>query len=679
MDHDEVREHETDVTADADLVLRTRTGDTDAFGELWRRHYRAGVTVARNMTSSLDADDLVQEAYTRIYHSIVNGGGPTGSFRAYLFTSIRNTAAAWGRARRETPYDELDGVEDPSAAEHHSEAALDRSLTHQAFRSLPSRWQEVLWYSEIEQMKPAEIAPLLGMKATAVAQLTFRAREGLREAWIQAHLRSVADGSECQWAIERLGAYTRRNLGRRDHAKLERHLADCVRCAIVASEAREVSGRLALVLLPLALGAAGTAGYLATVQGSGATLVALAAMPSSVVHGAATVGPVGVTGTAAGSTTAAATTTGAAAGAVGGSATAGTGVGAGAAAISSSAGAAGAAATAVGSTTAVAVTAAGSSLAGIGAASGLAAASLVVVGGVVAAAVALPPIAPEPDPKTVSSNSTTTDAPEGVAGITDGGEDLVLRLPDEPGPGPADIPVVADPVTDGAGTAADGGSTTGDGEGSPTAGAGNGSTGNGQDTGGNAGNGNTGGNTGNGNTGNTGETGANGDPTNGTGNGNGGTTGNDGSTGNGDPTNGTGNGNGGNTGGANGNGGNKGGGNDNKSGDGDPAAGGATGSAPTVVVFAAPSTADAGGVVSAAATERRDARSGAPRFAKHPVVAAKPPATTTAGAAASDASTAAAAPAKPATAAIPASAAPATAAAPAPAAPAADAAPADGE
>jgi len=147
MDHEEVQEHETEVVADADadLVLRTRSGDTDAFAELWRRHYRAGVTVARNMTSSLDADDLVQEAYTRIYHSIVQGGGPTGSFRAYLFTSIRNTAAAWGRARRETAYEELDGVEDPSGAEHESEAALDRGLTHRAFRSLPTRWQEVLW------------------------------------------------------------------------------------------------------------------------------------------------------------------------------------------------------------------------------------------------------------------------------------------------------------------------------------------------------------------------------------------------------------------------------------------------------------------------------------------------------------------------------------------------------
>ncbi|MFC6326946.1 sigma-70 family RNA polymerase sigma factor, partial [Microbacterium koreense] len=276
---------------DADLVLRTRSGDRAAFGELWRRHYRSGVTVARSVSSSLDPDDLVQEAYTRIYQSIQKGGGPTGSFRAYLFTSIRNTAAGWGRARKETAIDVLDTVEDPATSEEATDEALDRSLTHQAFRSLPTRWQEVLWYSEIEGMKPSEIAPLLGMKATAVAQLTFRAREGLREAWIQAHLRSVEDGSACQWTIERLGAYARENLGRRDLGKVDTHLAECARCAIVAGEAKEVGSRLALVLLPLTVGAAGAGAYLASLQGGGMPLVAMAAMPSAVVDGAVAVSP----------------------------------------------------------------------------------------------------------------------------------------------------------------------------------------------------------------------------------------------------------------------------------------------------------------------------------------------------------------------------------------------------
>ncbi len=274
-------------TADADLVLRTRSGDREAFGELWRRHYRSGLVVATSVSPSLDADDLVQEAYARIYQSILKGGGPTGSFRAYLFTSIRNTAASWGRSRREVTIDELEAVEDPESGEQATQDALDRGITAQAFKSLPTRWQEVLWYTEIEQLRPTEVAPLLGMKAAAVSQLAFRAREGLREAWIQAHLRSVADGSDCQWTIERLGAYARSNLGRRDHAKVEAHLADCARCAIVAAEARDVSNRLALVLLPLVLGAAGSASYLASLQG-GVTSIAMAAgvvpaMPEAIV------------------------------------------------------------------------------------------------------------------------------------------------------------------------------------------------------------------------------------------------------------------------------------------------------------------------------------------------------------------------------------------------------------
>ncbi len=244
------------------------------------------MAVARSITSSLDPDDLVQEAYSRIYQAILKGGGPNGSFRAYLFTSIRNTAAAWGRARRETAIDELETGADPASTEEAVSEGLDRGLTAQAFRSLPSRWQEVLWYSEIEQMKPAAIGTLLGMSAGAVSQLAFRAREGLREAWVQAHLRSVEDGSECHRTIQQLGAYSRGNLGVRVRQRVDAHLKECARCMIVAAEAEEVSGRLALVLLPLVLGGSGASAYLATLQGGGAPVVALAAMPSSVVEGA---------------------------------------------------------------------------------------------------------------------------------------------------------------------------------------------------------------------------------------------------------------------------------------------------------------------------------------------------------------------------------------------------------
>lgn len=398
--------------SDSDLVLRTRSGDAGAYAELWRRHYASGITVARSMTSTFDADDLVQESFAKIYQAIQKGGGPTGSFRAYLFTSIRNTAAGWGRARREAPIDELDTVADPASTDQAANDALDRSLSAQAFRSLPSRWQEVLWYSEIEQMKPAEIAPLLGMSAGATAQLAFRAREGLREAWIQAHLSTAEAGSVCEWTIERLGAYSRGNLGVRDRAKLENHLGECARCLIVAAEAKEVSHRLAFVLLPLVLGIGGSGAYLAMLQSGSAPIVALAAMPSSVVQGAVVAGSAGV----------------GAAGAAGhGAASA-----AGAAAHGTTAGAAGSAGSG-GST--------GGVVAGFGALVGAGSAALVIAGAIVAAAV-VPGFTA--NPASTSAPSASDQGESGIVAQMSPPVNLPV-LPPVPAPAPEPAPLPEKP------------------------------------------------------------------------------------------------------------------------------------------------------------------------------------------------------------------------------------------
>ncbi|MFC5791877.1 sigma-70 family RNA polymerase sigma factor, partial [Agromyces tardus] len=256
----------TDV-ADVDLVEATRRGDSDAYAELWQRHSDSGRTVARSW-SSLDADDLVAEAFTRIYDAIRSGGGPKGAFRPYLFTTIRNTAASWGRARHETNLETLESFEDPDSTEAASLEALDRSTTAQAFRALPTRWQEVLWYSEVERMSPQQIAPIIGMSANASAALAYRAREGLRQEWIRAHLRDASADPACRWTIDRLAAYTRGKLRSRETAKLEAHLDECARCTIVAAEAREVGSRLALVLLPLAAGVGAATAYSAWLHGA---------------------------------------------------------------------------------------------------------------------------------------------------------------------------------------------------------------------------------------------------------------------------------------------------------------------------------------------------------------------------------------------------------------------------
>ena len=383
--------------SDGALIERTRRGDRAAYGELWRRHAPSARTVARSF-SSLDPDDLVAESFTRIYDAILAGRGPTGAFRPYLFTTVRNTAASWGRARHETALETLESFEDPATSESATLDALDRSTTAQAFRSLPTRWQEVLWYTEVEGMQPAQVAPLVGMSANATAALAYRAREGLRQAWIQAHLRN-AEEPECRWTIDRLGSYTRGRLRTRDTARLETHLDDCARCTIVAAEAREVGSRLALVLLPLAAGVGGATAYSAWLsQGAPVAHVAM---------GAAGLPPVLAGHVATGSGA--------------GSAGAGAGAGAGASAGSAGGGSAGAA----GATTAGAAGATGANGVAIGAGIG----AVALAAAAVTAVIVIPTLA------------NAEQAPTAVVAQAD--PDVDAPAIDLPGPG---VPVLPTPL-----------------------------------------------------------------------------------------------------------------------------------------------------------------------------------------------------------------------------------------
>ena len=258
-------------TSDAELIERARSGDTRAFGELWRRHYRSAARVARQFTSSIDADDLVSEAYARIYQRVLAGGGPTGAFRPYLYTTIRNLASSWGAASRDIQVDMIEDFEDDRIPDDPAAWALDRTLTARAFRSLPERWQTVLWYTEVEGMDPHEVAPLMGMTANGVAALSYRAREGLRKAWLQAHVSDATASGECQWSMSRLGEHARDGLSTRDRERLTVHLAGCSKCTIVSEEVEEVGSHLAMVMLPLVLGGV-----------AGGSLLAALAQPSTV-------------------------------------------------------------------------------------------------------------------------------------------------------------------------------------------------------------------------------------------------------------------------------------------------------------------------------------------------------------------------------------------------------------
>ena len=225
---------DVDYADDSDLALirRTRAGDMDAYARLHQRHVGSARALSWRMSRSpSDADDLVSEGFARVLSALQRGRGPDTAFRPYLLSTIRRLAYdRTEREQREAPvaYD-LEATAaplgDPVVAGFETDAAAD------AFASLPERWRLVLWHTEVEGQRPAEVAVLLGMSPNAVAALAYRAREGLRQAYLANHASSRPDRDrECRFAADRMAAYIRGGLTAAQEARVAAHLERCDSC-----------------------------------------------------------------------------------------------------------------------------------------------------------------------------------------------------------------------------------------------------------------------------------------------------------------------------------------------------------------------------------------------------------------------------------------------------------------
>src|SRR5690606_1644569 len=259
----------------------TREGDADAYGALFARHSGAATGLAARLTAGtpVSADDVVSDAFIGVLSAIRSGHGPEESFGAYLYTAVRNGVGALrARESRSIAVEDPAEFESPTTAPDPAVTAFESEVVQRAFASLPERWQAVLWYAEVEAMKPAAIAPLLGVSPNGVSALLVRAREGLRDAYVAAHVEATDDARpECRWTAERLGGHARGTLSARDRRKVLAHLDDCSDCGIMALGAAEVTRGLHLVVAPLVLGGAGTAWLAARAAEAGAASVPTAA------------------------------------------------------------------------------------------------------------------------------------------------------------------------------------------------------------------------------------------------------------------------------------------------------------------------------------------------------------------------------------------------------------------
>ena len=247
---------------DPELISRVREGDVAAYGTLFSRHVDAATRLARLLVNRSDADDLVSEAFVKVLNVLLGGGGPDVAFRAYLLTAVRRLHIDKVRSGQKlTTTDDLTPFDPGVPFTDTAVAGFEGGAAAKAFASLPERWQMVLWHLEVENQKPADIAPLLGMSANSVSALAYRAREGLRQAFLNMHSGDLPSDA-CRETNDLLGGYVRDALSRRDATRVEDHLEHCRRCTAVYLELSEVNSSLAAVLGPALLGAAAAA-YLA--------------------------------------------------------------------------------------------------------------------------------------------------------------------------------------------------------------------------------------------------------------------------------------------------------------------------------------------------------------------------------------------------------------------------------
>ncbi|MFD6193465.1 sigma-70 family RNA polymerase sigma factor [Streptomyces sp. NPDC060275] len=264
--------------SDAELIGRMRSGDDTAYEELYRRHADAVRRYARTCCRDAHtADDLTAEVFARMLQAVRGGSGPEHAVRAYLLTAVRRVAAGWTRsAGREQLVEDFAVFATQAAhtakvpdddtlelgADVRAMHEAEQSMAMRAFRSLPERWQAVLWHTEVEDESPSEVAMLFGLDANGTRVLASRAREGLKQAYLQAHVSdALATDEECARYADQLGTYARGRLRIRAERGLRKHLEECARCRLAATQIKEVASGIPAVVPVAVIGWFGVAGY----------------------------------------------------------------------------------------------------------------------------------------------------------------------------------------------------------------------------------------------------------------------------------------------------------------------------------------------------------------------------------------------------------------------------------
>ena len=172
--------------SDDDLMRLSGSGDNAAFAELVGRHMgRAGKLAARVVGNKTEAEDIVQEAFLRVWLKAAEwqpeaeGGA---RFSTWFYRVLMNLCIDRKRRVAPAPLEAAGEVIDPKPSALDALAASEtKHRVQAAVADLPERQRAALALCHFEGMSNIEAAAILDLSVGAIESLLVRARRNLRE------------------------------------------------------------------------------------------------------------------------------------------------------------------------------------------------------------------------------------------------------------------------------------------------------------------------------------------------------------------------------------------------------------------------------------------------------------------------------------------------------------------
>ena len=182
--------------SDAMFVRAAQQGDTEAFGQLYRRYARMVHGILLGRVRHVEVEDLVQEVFLRALPR-VRELRDTSRFGAWLATIARNLAVDHYRQARTRPEGPDEGS-DPDEQPAKFSASANREATEilDCIRSLPEAYRETLILRLVEGMTGPEIAAKTGLSPGSVRVNLHRGMSQLRQKLEKGQLRNPCDSKK---------------------------------------------------------------------------------------------------------------------------------------------------------------------------------------------------------------------------------------------------------------------------------------------------------------------------------------------------------------------------------------------------------------------------------------------------------------------------------------------------